>query len=70
MFTPEDKHKIAAAVENILLLIHHDEMPTEKPAFQLKVYGKSNMSWAVIIPNWLLRETVDGMVEAIEGEGD
>ncbi len=52
MFSTEEKQKIAAGLEKILLDLNHPEMPQEQPTFRLHVYGSSDMSWADIIPNW------------------
>ncbi len=56
MFSLDEKQKIAAAVENILLELKHPEMPTEKPMFSLHVDGKRSWSWADIKPNWTFDE--------------
>lgn len=52
MFSMEEKKKISAVVEKVLLEIDHPEMPRENPEFQLVVNGKESWSWAVIKPNW------------------
>lgn len=52
MFSREEKMKIAAAVEKVLLDINHPEMPKERPSFHLHVDGKESWSWADIMPNW------------------
>jgi len=52
MFSIEEKKKIAAAVEKVLLDLNHPEMPKEKPDFMLHVWGKESWSWADIEPNW------------------
>lgn len=57
MFSVQEKQKIAAAVEKILLELGHPEMPAEKPDFQLFVKGKEAWSWADIKPNWTFGET-------------
>lgn len=56
MFSMEQKRKIAAAVEKILLDLDHPEMPTERPMFTLHVEGKESWSWANINPNWTFDE--------------
>ena len=56
MFSLEEKKKIAAAIENVLLEIDHPEMPKEKPEFKLHVDGKESWSWADIVPNWKFGE--------------
>lgn len=56
MFSVEEKRKIAAAVEAVLLEIKHPEMPTERPSFHLHVDGAESWSWADIDPNWLYDE--------------
>lgn len=56
MFSMEQKRKIAAAVEKILLDLDHTEMPTERPIFILHVEGKESWSWANINPNWTFDE--------------
>lgn len=53
MFSAEEKRRIAAAVENILLEINHPEMPKENPAFHLRVQGRAEWSFADIEPNWV-----------------
>ena len=55
MFSTEEKHKIAAGLEKILLDINHPGMPKDKPRFKLQVNGSESWSWALIIPNWLHR---------------
>lgn len=52
MFSTNEKKKIAAAVEKVLLEINHPEMPNSKPSFKLHVDGKASWSWADITPNW------------------
>lgn len=52
MFNSEEKKKISAAVEKVLLEIDHPEMPKERPDFSLHVDGKESWSWACIDPNW------------------
>ena len=52
MFSVAQKQQIAGAVEQVLLSFKHPEMPTEKPKFTLRVYGKKDWSWAEITPNW------------------
>lgn len=52
MFSKEEKQKIAAAVEKVLLELDHPEMPKERPKFLLHVDGKESWSWADIEPNW------------------
>ena len=54
MFSIEEKHKIAAAVEKVLLELNHPEMPKERPVFYLRVEGKASWSWADIEPNWFI----------------
>lgn len=53
MFSREEKIRIAAAVENVLLEIHHPEMPEVLPHFNLHVLGKETWNFADIGPNWL-----------------
>ena len=57
MFSREEKTKIAAGVERLLLDLNHPEMPKEKPSFQLHVEGKESWSWADIDPNWKYIDT-------------
>lgn len=52
MFSPEEKKKIAKAVEDVLLEIKNPEMPKERPRFKLHVDGVALWSWADITPNW------------------
>ena len=52
MFSLAQKQMIAAKVEELLLSLHHPEMPIEKPVFHLRVEGKEDWSWADIEPNW------------------
>lgn len=52
MFSVEEKKKISAAVEKVLLDLKHPEMPTGKPEFKLHVNGAAVWSWADIEPNW------------------
>ena len=52
MFSVEQKQKIAAAVEEVVLSFGHPEMPTEKPKFNLIVLGKEDWMFAEIQPNW------------------
>lgn len=54
MFSTEEKRKIAAALEKVLLEINHPEMPKERPYFKLHVDGKEDWSWADIEPNWVI----------------
>lgn len=56
MFSVKEKQEISAAIEKILLDLDHPEMPKERPSFSLRVNGKEEWSWAVIVPNW----TFDG----------
>lgn len=51
MFSKDEKIKVAAEVEKLLLNLNHPEMPNERPSFQLHVEGKESWSWAVIDPN-------------------
>ena len=51
MFSCEQKHKIAATIERLLLEMHHPEMPTERPEFTLHVDGADSWSFADIEPN-------------------
>lgn len=53
MFSLEEKKKIAAAVEKVLLKLNHPEMKKERPVFHLHVKGKEIWSWADIDPNWI-----------------
>ena len=53
MFSKEQKQKIAAGVEKLLLDIGHPEMPSTKPEFFLRVEGFCPLSWAEIQPNWM-----------------
>lgn len=52
MFSVEQKHKIADAVEKVLLELNHSEMPKEKMRFSLHVDGIELWSFADILPNW------------------
>lgn len=56
MFSVAQKQLIAAAVEKVLLDLHHPEMPLEKPKFHLHVDGTESWSWADIEPNWTYDE--------------
>jgi len=56
MFSLEQKQKISTEVEKLLLSFNHPEMPTEKPKFNLHIYGKENWSWADIEPNWTFED--------------
>ncbi len=57
MFSLEQKQKISAEVEKLLLSFNHPEMPKEKVNFSLFVRGKEEWSWADIKPNWTFYET-------------
>ena len=57
MFSPEEKHKIAEALEWILLSLNHPEMPKEKVNFILHVDGKEDWSWTDIKPNHKVEES-------------
>jgi len=52
MFSRKEKIAIADAVEKIILVFKHPEMPKEKPNFRLHIDGKEPWSWADIEPNW------------------
>ena len=52
MFSVAEKRRIAAAVEDLLLELHHPEMPADRPSFTLHVDGAESWSWADIMPNW------------------
>lgn len=52
MFSMDQKKKIAAEIEKLLLSFDHPEMPTEKPNFHLHIDGKQAWSFAEIDPNW------------------
>lgn len=56
MFSLQQKQKISAEVEKLLLSLNHPEMPKEKPSFTLSVSGKEKWSWADINPNWVFKE--------------
>lgn len=56
MFSPEEKQKIARAVEKVLLEINNPEMPKFEPEFKLHVDGAESWSWADIEPNWKNKE--------------
>ena len=56
MFSVEEKKKISAAVEKVIMDLKHPEMPTEKPKFLLHVDGKESWSFADIKPNWTYEE--------------
>jgi hypothetical protein len=58
MFSMEQKNKIAAAIEKVLLDLNHPEMPKEKPLFLLHVDGSEPWSWDDIRPNWLHKEMI------------
>lgn len=49
MFSIEEKKKIAAEIERLLLSFDHPEMPKEKPRFLLCVQGKEIWSFAEIV---------------------
>jgi hypothetical protein len=57
MFSQNQKQQIASGVEQLLLSLHHPEMPNSKPSFALHVDGKDKSSWADIKPNWMFAET-------------
>ena len=52
MFSAEQKNKIAAEIEKLLLSFNHPEMPTAKPNFEIHIDGIAGWSWADIQPNW------------------
>ena len=52
MFNTEQKKKIAAEIEKLLLSFNHPEMPKERPNFEIYIDGKEGWSWADIQPNW------------------
>ena len=52
MFSVDQKKKIAAGIEKLLLSLNHPEMPKEKPEFKIHIAGKEGWSWADIEPNW------------------
>ena len=52
MFSLSEKQFIAGKVEELLLSLHHPEMPTTRPVFKLRVEGAEGWSWAEIAPNW------------------
>jgi len=52
MFSKEQKMKISAEVEKIILSFNHPEMPIVSPSFKLHIDGKESWSWADIEPNW------------------
>lgn len=56
MFSVEEKRRIAAEIEKLLLSLNHPEMPKDKPFFHLRVDGAASWSFANIVPNW----TIDG----------
>ena len=60
MFSKEEKIGIATGIEKLLLDLNHPEMPSEKPNFSLRVYGKEKWSWATIQPNWSFGEEEPG----------
>ena len=52
MFSVKEKQHLAAVIEKAILELHHPEMPTERPVFNLRIEGKESWSWADIKPNW------------------
>ena len=56
MFSVEQKWRISAAVEKVLLDINHPEMSNERPRFSLHVDGKESRSWADIATNWTFND--------------
>ncbi len=52
MFSMEQKKKIAAEIEKLLLSFNHPEMPTANPSFHLRIDGKQGWNFADIDPNW------------------
>jgi hypothetical protein len=61
MFSQQEKQKIAAEVERLLLAMNHPEMPKEKPQFALRVEGLAVWSWADIAPNWTVESKAPGV---------
>lgn len=51
MFSPEQKHDIAAAVQLILRMTHNPELPAWEIEFDLHVRGAESWSWADIKNN-------------------
>ena len=58
MFSMEEKKKLSAGIEKLLLELNHPEMPTDRPLFHLHVTGKEAWSWADIKPNWTFAEAI------------
>lgn len=56
MFSLQEKQKIAAAIEKLLLDLKHPEMSLDRPKFLLRVWGKEDWSWANIQPNWTFND--------------
>lgn len=61
MFSKDEKQRIAAEIEKLLLSFNHPEMPKEKPFFSLHVKGAEAWSWADIQPNWTYEKKAPGM---------
>ena len=51
LFSPEERSKITAAIEKVLLSLKHPKVPTEKLNFALTIWG-SEYSSAVVEPEW------------------
>ena len=51
LFSPEERTKIAAAIEKVLLSLKHPKVPTENLNFALTVWGLEYAS-AVVEPEW------------------
>ena len=59
MFSVKEKVFIAEEIEKLLLSLNHPEMPKEKPMFVIHVDGKESWSWADIVPNWKVAESIE-----------
>lgn len=61
MFSKEQKMKISAEVEKLILSFNHPEMPKKRPEFSLNIKGKESWSWADIEPNWYYENKEPGV---------
>lgn len=61
MFSVAQKKEIARKLEELLLALNHPEMPKERAAFKLHVFGKESWSWADIEPNWMFEHRAPGV---------
>ena len=59
MFSPEEKHDIAEAVQQILAETNHPELPKGEIPFYLHVDGDESWSWADIVNNGAVTQDGD-----------